>query len=96
MPISSLTLSGLAVTGMRLRCGGQEKSNLKEEFPHGIGLCTVTSFVPSGNVASTWISGIISGTPSITSSRLSSVAPQLISSCTLLPSRAPSSSAALM
>ena len=33
----------------------------------GIGLCTVTSFVPSGNVASTWISGIISGTPSITS-----------------------------
>ena len=29
----------------------------------------MTSFVPSGNVASTWISGIISGTPSITWSR---------------------------
>src|SRR4029077_2453130 len=63
---------------------------------HGIGLCTVTSFVPSGNVASIWISGIISGTPSITSSRLRSVAPQLMSSCTLRPSRAPSMSAALM
>ena len=34
------------------------------------GWCTVTSFVPSGNVASTWMSGIISGTPSITSSRV--------------------------
>ena len=37
---------------------------------HGIGWCTVTSFVPSGNVASTWISGIISGTPSITCARV--------------------------
>ena len=31
----------------------------------------MTSFVPSGNVASTWISGIISGTPSMTCDRAS-------------------------
>src|SRR5439155_23504794 len=30
-----------------------------------IGSCTVTSFVPSGNVASTWMSWIISGMPSM-------------------------------
>src|SRR5262249_39617792 len=63
---------------------------------HGMGWCTVTSLVPSGKVASIWISGIISGTPSITSARLRSVAPQLMSSCTPRPSRAPSMSAALM
>ena len=34
-----------------------------------MGWWTVTSLVPSGNVASTWISGIISGTPSMTSPR---------------------------
>src|SRR5215469_10813445 len=50
---------------------------------HRIGSCTVTSFVPSGNVASTWISGIISGTPSMTCSRPSTVAPSRISSATL-------------
>ena len=42
---------------------------------HKIGLCTVTSLVPSGKVASICTSGISSGTPSITSSRLSSVVP---------------------
>ncbi len=36
------------------------------------------------------MSGIISATPSITSSRVSSVAPKLISSATVRPSRAPS------
>ena len=35
----------------------------------------VTSFVPSGNVASTWTSSIISGTPSITSARVRMVTP---------------------
>src|SRR3954469_24270772 len=40
-----------------------------------IGSWTVTSFVPSGNVASTWTSGIISGIPSITSSRVRIVVP---------------------
>jgi len=40
--------------------------------------------------------GIISGTPSITSSRLSKVPPQLMSSDTLRPSRAPSMIAAVM
>src|SRR4051794_15049490 len=45
-----------------------------------IGLCTVTSFVPSGNVASTWTSSTISGTPSITSSRRRMVVPKLIRS----------------
>ena len=33
---------------------------------HRIGSCTVTSLVPSGKVASTWISWIISAMPSIT------------------------------
>ena len=40
-----------------------------------MGLWTVTSFVPSGKVASTCTSGIISGTPSMTSLRVSRVAP---------------------
>ena len=40
-----------------------------------MGLCTVTSLVPSGKVASIWTSWIISGTPSITSSRLRRVVP---------------------
>ena len=44
-------------------------------WDHGMGLCTVTSLVPSGNVASTWMSGIISGTPSMTSARFRIVAP---------------------
>ena len=35
-----------------------------------IGWWMVTSLVPSGNVPSTWISSIISGTPSMTSSRV--------------------------
>src|SRR5262249_30362245 len=48
-----------------------ERAMQWDQFPgrHGIGSCTVTSLVPSGNVASTWTSAIISGTPSITSSR---------------------------
>ena len=33
----------------------------------GIGLCSVTSLVPSGKVASTWTESIISGTPGSTS-----------------------------
>jgi len=43
-----------------------------------MGWCTVTSLVPSGKVASTWMSGIISATPSITSARVSTVLPSLI------------------
>src|ERR1700722_3385914 len=58
---------------------------------HGIGSCTVTSFVPSGKVASTCTSVSISGTPSITSSRVSTDRPALISSTTGRPSLAPSS-----
>src|ERR1700733_3110403 len=58
---------------------------------HGIGSCTVTSLVPSGNVASTWTSVSISGTPSITSSLVSTARPVVISSTTGRPSRAPSS-----
>src|SRR5262245_28021207 len=57
---------------------------------HRIGSCTVTSLVPSGNVASTWMSWIISGMPSITWARVSTWAPVCISSATVLPSRAPS------
>src|SRR5262249_13248041 len=51
---------------------------------HRIGSCTVTSFVPSGNVASTWISGIISAMPSITWARVRTWAPVCIRSATLL------------
>ena len=45
--------------------------------PHRIGSCTVTSLVPSGNVASTWMSWIISAMPSITCARVSTWAPSL-------------------
>src|SRR5579864_600493 len=63
---------------------------------HGMGSWTVTSFVPSGNVASIWTSRIISGTPSMTSLRLRMCLPKLIRSATERPSRAPSISSALM
>src|SRR6266568_3091687 len=56
----------------------------------------VTSLVPSGKVPSTWTSSSISGTPSITSSRLRMVRPKAISSETLRPSRIPSSTSAAM
>ena len=50
----------------------------------------MTSFVPSGNMASTWTIFIISGTPVITSSRFRIVAPYSIMSVSIgmLPSRA--------
>src|SRR5690348_15531966 len=57
---------------------------------HRIGSWTVTSLVPSGNVASTWISWIISGMPSMTCSRRRISAPSRMSWATLMPSRAPS------
>src|SRR6266849_2920573 len=56
----------------------------------------VTSLVPSGNVPSTWISSIISGTPSMTSSRRRIVPPRSISSETERPSRIPSSVSAVI
>ena len=52
--------------------------------------------MPSGKVASTWTSRTISGTPSITSSRVRTVLPSAISSATVLPSRAPSSIASVI
>ena len=61
-----------------------------------IGPWTVTSLVPSGNVASTWTDSSISGTPSMTSSRASTERPALISSATVRPSRAPSSTKEVM
>src|SRR5262249_26009513 len=54
-----------------------------------IGSCTVTSFVPSGKVASTWTSWIMAATPSMTWLASITFAPSRISSETLLPSRAP-------
>src|SRR5262245_36184192 len=57
---------------------------------HLIGSCTVTSLVPSGNVASTCTSWTISAMPSITCARVTTAAPASISSATLRPSRAPS------
>lgn len=54
----------------------------------GKGSRIVTSFVPSGNVASTCTFLIISGTPSITSSRLNNCRPESMMSLTVLPARA--------
>src|SRR3954454_3729445 len=79
-------------------------TGLDEQFTrdHGnsllqrIGRWTVTSFVPSGNVASTWISWIISGMPGMTCSRVITSAPSRISSATLRPSRAPSTTKSVM
>src|SRR3546814_8160021 len=50
---------------------------------HRIGWWTLTSFVPSGKVASTCTSWIISGTPAITWSRVTTCAPASIRSATL-------------
>src|SRR3954468_2922161 len=63
---------------------------------HGIGRCTVTSLVPSGKVASICTESSISGTPSITSSRVSTVRPASMRSATPRPSRAPSMTYAAM
>src|SRR5439155_975075 len=52
-----------------------------------MGWCTVTSFVPSGNVPSTCTSRIISGTPDSTWARPSMRRPRSISSARLRPSR---------
>src|SRR4030081_3214212 len=59
---------------------------LDEEFAGGhlghsyrIGSCTVTSLVPSGNVASTWMSWIISAMPGMTCARVRTCAPACIS-----------------
>src|SRR5699024_2773420 len=57
-------------------------------LPYEIGLVMLTSLRPSGKVASIWISVSISGTPSMTSARPSTLRPSLISSATLRPSRA--------
>src|SRR5262249_56817085 len=57
---------------------------------HRIGSCTVTSFVPSGDVASTWMSWVIFAMPSLTSPRVSTRAPAALHPAPALPSRAPS------
>src|SRR5207237_6766463 len=59
-------------------------------YSYLIGSCTVTSLVPSGKVASTWMSWIISGMPGITWSRVRTCAPACIRWATVRPSRAPS------
>src|SRR4030095_12617262 len=74
---------------------GDHETSRRSRF-HLIGSCTVTSLVPSGNVASTWMSWIISAMPSITSLRVSTCAPASISSATVLPSRAPSTMKSVM
>jgi hypothetical protein len=53
----------------RTRRGARSHREVAPDPDQVTGLWTVTSLVPSGKVASTWMSGIISGTPSITSSR---------------------------
>ena len=64
-------------TGIARRTRAVRKAHRVRPSPAAqvTGWWTVTSLVPSGKVASTWMSGIISGTPSITSSRVSSVVP---------------------
>src|SRR5690606_806353 len=57
---------------------------------HAMGSWTVTSLVPSGKVASTCTSRIMSGTPARTWSAVSTWRPLRISSATDRPSRAPS------
>src|SRR5262245_21156648 len=61
-----------------------------------MGWWMVTSFVPSGNVPSTWISPIISPTPSITASIGRIVGPILVISAADLPSRMSSRSSAVI
>ena len=58
---------------------------------HRIGWWTVTSFVPSGNVASTCTSWIISGTPVHHLASLEDVRARLHQLGHVRPSRAPSS-----
>jgi len=53
-----------------------------------MGSWMVTSFVPSGNVGSTWIMSTIDGTPSITSSVESNCEASDLISATDQPSRA--------
>src|SRR5688572_1948362 len=61
------------------RCGGQGRERGQQSAhgrsPHRIGWWTVTSLVPSGKVASTWTSWIISAMPSITWARVITWAP---------------------
>lgn len=54
------------------------------------GSLMVTSFVPSGNVASTWTLSTISGTPSMTSLRRSTCRPDSVPASTVAPARASS------
>ncbi len=56
----------------------------------------MTSLLPSGNVGSTWIMETISGTPSMTSFFPKISLPALMISATDLPSRASSSSSAVI
>src|SRR5216683_2753310 len=76
--------------GIELDLAGGNDDLTWDHRRYRIGWWTVTSLVPSGKVASTWISWTISGTPSITCSRVSTVAPSRINSATVRPSRAPS------
>src|SRR5258706_1197041 len=78
---------GGVVAGVELDRSGRGAELARD---HAIGSCSVTSFRPSGKVASTWTSSIISGTPSMTSSRLRTWRPEFIRSETVRPSRAPS------
>src|SRR6185312_762895 len=80
----------LVLVEFELALRREDLTGLHGGSPQRIGLWTVTSLVPSGKVASTWISWIISATPSITCSRFSTVPPSRISSATARPSRAPS------
>src|SRR6185369_7430597 len=91
-PPCASALMGAASSAAAIASGSANRIMVgsSREWVQTTGWCTVTSLVPSGKVASTWMSGIISATPSMTSSRVSTVRPSLMSWATLLPSRAPS------
>src|SRR5258708_8621086 len=83
-------VAALAGIEFKFTLRGEDFTWLHLGVPQRIGLCTVTSLVPSGKVAATWMSWIISATPSITCSRRITVPPSRMSSATERPSRAPS------
>ena len=64
-PQNQLTNSGALAKRSRLGTGRKLPYNARSRSPLGlqIGLWTVTSLVPSGNVPSIWTSWIISSTP---------------------------------
>ncbi len=69
------TEHGIFTVCMYTASGGHLDTPRRRGGAQPIGSCTVTSLVPSGKVASIWISGSIEAMPSITSWGPSRVVP---------------------